>query len=275
MKKTLFLVAVLSLAMLFSGCGTKNNDIITVLSREDGSGTRDAFESLLGIEETTLSAEISDSTAVMITSVEGNRGAVGYISLGALRENVKALKIDGIPASGDNVKNGSYKLARAFNIATKENISDSAADFISFILSSKGQAVVEQNKYISATNGGDYKPSGKTGKVTVAGSSSVAPVMEKLKEAYIKLNPKADIEIQQTDSTNGIQTVIDGICDIAMSSRELKKSELSSGLSSKAIALDGIAVIVSIDNPLDNISAEQLASIYSGKATEWSKIINN
>ena len=122
MKKTLFLVAVLSLAMLFSGCGTKNNDIITVLSREDGSGTRDAFESLLGIEETTLSAEISDSTAVMITSVEGNRGAVGYISLGALRENVKALKIDGIPASGDNVKNGSYKLARAFNIATKENI---------------------------------------------------------------------------------------------------------------------------------------------------------
>lgn len=275
MKKTLFLVAVLSLAMLFSGCGTKNNDIITVLSREDGSGTRDAFESLLGIEETTLSAEISDSTAVMITSVEGNRGAVGYISLGALRENVKALKIDGIPASGDNVKNGSYKLARAFNIATKENISDSAADFISFILSSKGQAVVEQSKYISATNGGDYKPSGKTGKVTVAGSSSVAPVMEKLKEAYIKLNPKADIEIQQTDSTNGIQTVIDGICDIAMSSRELKKSELSSGLSSKAIALDGIAVIVSIDNPLDNISAEQLASIYSGKATEWSKIINN
>lgn len=272
MKKVLVLFTLISTFILFiTGCGNAPSDAITVISREEGSGTRSAFEELVEIEETTAHAEISDSTAVMITTVEGNTSAIGYISLGAMSDTVKALKIDGVAATTENVKNGSYKISRPFNIATKKDISKTAQDFIDFILSEQGQAVVEANKYISNGNNGKYIPKNLIGTVKVAGSSSVTPVMEKLKEAYIKLNPDITVEIQQSDSSNGMTSTIDGICDIGMASRELKESEISKGLSSTAIALDGIAVIVNKENAHNDISLEQLKKIYTGEIALWSE----
>lgn len=273
MKKSILLLAlIITLILCFTGCGNANSDTITVISREDGSGTRSAFEELVEIEETTAHAEISDSTAVMITTVEGNRNAIGYISLGSMSDKVKTLKIGGVEVNSENIKNGTYKISRAFNIATKKDISAAAQDFIDFILSEQGQRVVEENKYISNGNTGEYTPKNLRGTIKIAGSSSVTPVMEKLKEAYNTLNPNVTIELQQSDSSNGMAGTIDGICDIGMASRELKDSEISQGLSSSAIALDGIAVIVNTDNTLSDISLEQLKGIYSGETTLWSEI---
>ena len=255
---------------------------ISVLSREDGSGTRGAFIELMGIEQkdadgkkvdrTVDTAEITNSTSVMMTTVAGNASAIGYISLGSLDKSVKALKVDGTAPSVEAVKDGSYKVSRPFNIATKAEISDLAQDFINFILSAQGQAVVEDHGYISQGNNGDFTSNGATGKIVVGGSSSVTPVMEKLKEAYAALNANAVIEIQQSDSTTGMNDAIEGICDIGMASRELKDSELEAGLQNTVIALDGIAVIVNNDNPLDGVTSEQVMKIYTGEITEWSEL---
>lgn len=255
---------------------------ITVVSREDGSGTRGAFIELFGVEEkndagdkvdnTTEEAEITNSTSVMMTTIAGNKGAIGYISLGSLNDTVKAVKIDGTEATVDNIKNGSYKIARPFNIAVKEGLSDTAADFIRFIMSEEGQKVVEDNGYISQGNEGAYSASGVSGKVVVAGSSSVTPVMEKLKEAYVALNPNVTIEVQQSDSTTGITSAIEGICDIGMASRELKDSELEAGLTPTVIAMDGIAVIVNNDSPVDELTSENVKAIFTGEVTDWEDI---
>lgn len=255
---------------------------ISVLSREDGSGTRGAFIELMGIEQkdadgkkidrTVDTAEITNSTSVMMTTVAGNASAIGYISLGSLDKSVKALKVDGTAPSVEAVKDGSYKVSRPFNIATKAEISDLAQDFINFILSAQGQAVVEHHGYISQGNNGDFTSNGATGKIVVGGSSSVTPVMEKLKEAYVAINANAVIEIQQSDSTTGMNDAIEGICDIGMASRELKDSELEAGLQNTVIALDGIAVIVNNDNPLEGVTSEQVMKIYTGEITEWSEL---
>ena len=255
---------------------------ISVLSREDGSGTRGAFIELMGIEQkdadgkkvdrTVDTAEITNSTSVMMTTVAGNASAIGYISLGSLDKSVKALKVDGTAPSVEAVKDGSYKVSRPFNIATKAEISDLAQDFINFILSAQGQAVVEDHGYISQGNNGDFTSNGATGKIVVGGSSSVTPVMEKLKEAYVAINANAVIEIQQSDSTTGMNDAIEGICDIGMASRELKDSELEAGLQNTVIALDGIAVIVNNDNPLEGVTSEQVMKIYTGEITEWSEL---
>ena len=234
---------------------------ITVISREDGSGTRGAFIELFGIEVkndagekvdmTTDDAEITNSTSVMMTSVAGNTEAIGYISLGSLNDTVKAVKIDGAEATVDNIKSGTYKIARPFNIATKGEVSDVAQDFIKYIMSEDGQKVVEDNGYISQGNDGAYESAGLSGKVVVGGSSSVTPVMEKLKEAYVALNPDVTIEVQQSDSTTGMTSAIEGVCDIGMASRDLKDSEIEKGLTGTTIAMDGIAVIVNNDSPVD------------------------
>ncbi len=256
---------------------------ISVLSREDGSGTRGAFIELFGIEEkdengekvdkTIASAEITNSTAVMMTSISGNKNGIGYVSLGSLDDTmVKALAVDGVEANVDNIKNGSYKIARPFNIATMGNVSEIAQDFINFILSDEGQAVVEENGYISQGSNGAYAGTKPSGKITVAGSSSVTPVMEKLKEAYLAVNPNAEIEVQQSDSTNGMNSAIEGVCDIGMASRELKDSELDAGLTSTVIAMDGIAVIVNNENTVSGITSEQVKGIYTGTITDWSEI---
>ena len=255
---------------------------ITVVSREDGSGTRGAFIELFGIEEkdasgkkidnTTEDANITNSTEVMMQTVAGNPAAIGYTSLGALNSSVKALKVDGAEATVANVKSGSYKVTRPFNIATKESVSEAATDFINFILSAEGQKVVEDKGYISEGNKGAFKSSGASGKVVVGGSSSVTPVMEKLIEAYKKVNANVTIELQQSDSTTGMTQAGDGTVDIGMASRELKDSEKSKGLKGTKIAIDGIAVIVNKDNSLDSITSGQVKSIFTGKVTDWSQV---
>ena len=255
---------------------------ISVVSREDGSGTRGAFIELFGIEQkddsgakvdlTTTSAEITNSTAVMMTTIAGNPQAIGYISLGSLNDTVKALKIDGAEATADNIKAGTYKVARPFNIATKDDVSAVAQDFITFIMSEEGQAVVEENGYISQGNNGAYTASGQSGKVVVAGSSSITPVMDKLKEAYTALNPDVTIEIQQNDSTTGMTSVAEGGCDIGMASRELKDSELEKGLTPTVIAMDGIAVIVNNKNTISDMTSENVKGIFTGEITDWSAV---
>lgn len=277
MKKKLLtaLIAAALAATALVSCG-KQNDTITVVSREDGSGTRGAFTELMGIDKngtdmTYAKAEISNSTSVVISTVAGNKNAIGYISLGSLNDSVKAVKVDNVEATVDNVKNGSYKISRPFIIATKDEISDLAADFIKFILSDDGQAIVSE-KYITIGGNGAYTASGLSGKVTLAGSTSVSPLMDELAAAYKALNPDVTIEIQQSGSGAGIQSAIEGVCDIGMSSRELKDSEKEAGLTPTVMALDGIAVIVNKDNSVDALSSEQIQSIYVGETTSWADV---
>lgn len=289
MKKTMAFVLALGMAAAsLTACGRGQAETsaaegpITVVSREDGSGTRGAFIELFGIEErndagekvdmTTEDAEITNSTSVMMTTIAGNKDAVGYISLGSLNDTVKAVKIDGAEAAVDNIKSGAYKIARPFNIATGENVSEAAADFIKFIMSEDGQKVVEDNGYISQGNEGAYNAAGISGKIVLAGSSSVTPVMEKLKEAYVLLNPEVSIEVQQSDSTTGMTSVVEGVCDIGMASRELKDSELEAGLTPLVIAMDGIAVIVNNDSPVEELSSGNVKAIFTGEVADWADI---
>lgn len=285
MKIRRILTAVLAGVMAtacFAGCAGSENDTISVISREKGSGTRGAFIELFGIEEkdengekvdrTTTSAEQTQNTGVMLSTVAGNKNAIGYVSLGSLDDSVKALAIDGTEATVDNIKNGTYKIARPFNIVTKEGLSDVAQDFIAYILSADGQAVIEANGYVSEGNTGAYSASGHSGKIVVAGSSSVTPVMQKLKEAYVALNPDVTIEVQESDSTTGVNSAIDGICDIGMASRDLKDTETASGVSATKICIDGVAVIVNKDRDLSGLTSEQVKNIFIGEITKWSEI---
>ena len=256
---------------------------ISVISREDGSGTRGAFIELFGIEEenadgekvdnTTADASVSNSTAVVMTNVAQDPQAIGYISLGSLDDSVKALKVDGAEASVENVKNDSYKISRPFNIATKDDVSEVAQDFIDYIMSAEGQQIVEESGYIAVDDAAEaYAGSKPSGKVVVAGSSSVTPVMEKLAEAFEAVNSNVTIEVQQSDSTTGVTATNDGLCDIGMASRDLKDDETSLGLTATVIATDGIAVIVNNDNPISNLTTDQVKSIYMGETTDWSEI---
>lgn len=262
-----------------NGASSVTGQPIYILSREEGSGTRSAFVELFGIEEkdengdkvdrTVESAEITSSTGVMMTTVAGNKYAIGYISLGSLDGSVTALKVDGVEASIDSVKNGTYKASRPFNIAAKESLSEAAQDFVDFILSADGQKIVEDNGYVSTGNTGAFTGGTAAGKVKVAGSSSVTPVMEKLAEAYQALNSGVEISIQQSDSSTGITSAAEGICDIGMASRELKDSEREKGLVSTTIAMDGIAVIVNNESGVTEITSEEIKEIYTGQRTLW------
>ena len=294
-------LAVVMTTAVFTGCGSDKNsgenaangetevtsewdatNDITVVSREDGSGTRGAFIELFGIEQkdadgkkvdhTTVEATITNNTEVMMQTVSGNEYAIGYVSLGSLSNDVKAVKIDGAEATEANIKNGTYKVFRPFNIATKGEISDIAQDFINFILSKEGQEVVSKNGYIALDDVKPFESNGATGKVVVAGSSSVTPVMEKLKEAYLALNPNAEIEVNQSDSTTGMTNTMEGICDIGMASRELKEAELKE-LTPIVIANDGIAVIVNKESTVDELSSEDVKTIFTGEAVTWDEIV--
>ena len=284
MKKFIALaLTALMLLTLAAGCGnTSESTAIYVVSREEGSGTRGAFIELFGIEQkneagekidhTVETAEVTDSTSVMMQTIAGNKAAIGYISLGSLNDTVKALQIDGVDATADNVKNGTYKIARPFNVATLANVSPEAHDFLNFILSAEGQAVVEKANCISEGNTGAFTGGSVSGKIVVAGSSSVTPVMEKLKEAYNAINPNLTIDIQQSDSSNGMKSAIEGLCDIGMASRDLKDSELEAGLTPTAIALDGIAVIVNTESERSGLTSDQVRAIFMGELTDWSEV---
>ncbi|MCB5253391.1 MAG: substrate-binding domain-containing protein [Candidatus Cloacimonetes bacterium] len=280
-KKIRFVLTATMLALFITGCATENNNEIAVVSREDGSGTRGAFIELFGIEEkdangnkvdnTTDEAIVVNSTSIVMTTVAGNKNSIGYISLGSLNDTVKAVKVDGIEPTVENIKNNTYKVFRPFNIATKEDISELAQDFISFILSSDGQKVVEENSYIAASEKGPYSSTKPSGKIVIAGSSSVTPLMEKLKEAYLKVNTNAEIEIQASDSTTGMKLAMEGTCDIGMASRELKESELKK-LKPTVIAMDGLVVIVNKENPVSNLTSDQIKGIFKGEITSWNEV---
>ena len=254
---------------------------ISVVTREEGSGTRDAFTELTGVlvkdgdnktDNTTTSAVTINSTEAVITNVKDNEAAIGYISLGSLNDTVKALKIGGVEATADNVKSGDYAVSRPFNIAYKGELSDVAQDFVDYIMSSDGQKIVSDNGYVTVSENAAYSGKKPSGKISVAGSSSVSPVMETLAEAYQKVNTNAKVEIQTSDSSAGLQSAMGGTCDIGMASRELKDEE-KSALKVETIAKDGIAVIVNNANTCDDLTLDQVKSIYTGETTVWSDII--
>lgn len=283
MKKKI--AAILTTALVgvtvFSASVSAASGDITVVSREEGSGTRGAFIELFGIEEkqgdekvdlTTEEASITNSTSVMMTTVAGDENAIGYISLGSLDDTVKALKIDGAEASAENVADGTYKVSRPFNIITGEEVNETAQDFINFIMSADGQQIIEDNGYIKVdTEAAAYESTNPSGKVVVAGSSSVTPVMEKLSEAYQEINADVTVEVQQSDSTTGITSTKEGICDIGMASRNLKDEE-KDGLTATVIAQDGIAVIVNPGNELEELTSEQVKAIFTGETTTWEEL---
>ena len=304
MRKLAVLALSAALVMgTMTGCGSTNSDAknsdnagtnksassetgfdtskgISVVSREDGSGTRGAFIELTGVEEkdadgnkvdnTTLDASITNSTEVMMTTVSGNDYAIGYASLGSLNDTVKAVKVGGVEATADNINAGTYTLARPFNIVTGDSVSEVAQDFINYIMSEDGQKIISDNGYIEVENTGSFTSSKVKGSIVVAGSSSVTPVMEKLKEAYAKVNSNASIEIQESDSTTGVNSAIEGTCDIGMASRDLKDEE--KGVKATAIAKDGIAVIVNNNNTIDDLTVDQIKDIFTGAFTTWADV---
>jgi phosphate transport system substrate-binding protein len=254
---------------------------ISVVTREAGSGTRDAFVELTGIlvkvdgkkkDNTTKEALTIDGTQGVMSSVGGNEYGIGYISLGSLNATVKAISVNGVTPNASTVKDGTYPIARPFNIAIKDSVSPLAQDFINFILSDAGQKVVESHGYVSVVQGNTYEPTKLSGKIVLAGSSSVSPVMEKLKEAYLALNPNVEIEIQTNDSSSGMLAAKEGTCDIGMASRELKESE-ATDLHAITIARDGIAVIVNNKNPLQNLTIAKLREVYMGAIRNWEAVI--
>ena len=309
MKKFIAVLATVGMvAALAAGCGSgddtsadkgtktestssdwdSSNDI-TIVSREDGSGTRGAFVELFGIQQevdgekvdmTTVDAQVTNNTSVMLTTVAGDEYAIGYVSLGSLDESVKALKIDGAEATEENIENGSYKVSRPFNIAVKEGADNEVAnDFITYIMSTEGQKIVADNGYIPVADTKAYDGTKPSGSAVVGGSSSVSPVMEKLIEAYKSVNPNAKIELQTSDSTTGMTSTLEGSYDIGMASRELKEEEIAEldakvgqGLKATVIATDGIAVIVNNDNPTEELSSDQVKSIYTGETYTWDEV---
>lgn len=259
------------------------SNMINVVSREEGSGTRGAFVEITGVlgkdasgnevDNTTIEAVIQNGTNGVMTTVAGDEYGIGYISLGSLNDTVKAVKVEGAVANAEDVKAGTYKVARPFNVAWKEDvIGEIGTDIMTFIMSEEGQAIVEENKYVSAGNDGAYTPANLTGQITIAGSTSVTPLMEKLTEAYKAHNPNVTIDIQSTGSSAGMTSAIEGAAQLGMASRDLKDSETAE-LTHKAIAIDGIAVIVNNANPLEELSMEQIKSIFNGETTEWSGVI--
>ena len=290
-----YLASVLAIAML-AGCGSSTSaassngasgddafdtsEDITVISREDGSGTRGAFIELTGVESkndagekvdnTTDEAQVVNSTAVVLTTVANDPYAIGYISLGALNDTVKAISVDGAEPTVDNIKSGKYTLSRPFNVATKgESDNPVVKDFMAYIMSEEGQAIVSEEGYIAIDDVKPFEGTEPEGHIVVGGSSSVSPLMEKLIEAYMKVNTKADVEIQTSDSTTGMTNTIEGSYDIGMASRELKQEELDGGLVNTVIATDGIAMIVNKENSVTDLSKDMIKSIYTGEVTTW------
>ncbi len=286
MKKILALtLCVVMAAAAFTGCGNNNADSktdgapITVISREDGSGTRGAFTELMGImvddvDNTTTSAEISQSTSVVLTTVAGNKNSIGYVSLGSLNDAVKAVKVDGVDATVENIKGGSYAVSRPFLVVTNDKLTDVSKDFIKFILSKQGQDIIAEEGYITIDdNAADYETQkGISGKIVLAGSTSVSPVMQKLADAYKAIYSDVTLEIQQTGSGAGITSTIEGACDIGMSSRDLKPEETAEGIEGITIAMDGIAVVVNNENSVEDLTSEQIRQIFTGEVTDWSQV---
>lgn len=249
------------------------------ISREMGSGTRGAFVEIFGIQKevrnkkvdaTTQKAEVTNSTGVMMTTVANSANSIGYISLGSLNDTIKAVSIDGVSPSVQNINNKTYGISRPFNVVTK-TMNPVIEDFLKYALSKEAKGIVEKAGYISVAKD-SYVSTKPSGKIIIAGSSSVTPLMEKLKESYEKINPNVEIEIQQSDSTTGVNSVVEGIADIGMASREIKESELKKGINAQVLAIDGLAVIVNKENPISNLKKEDVRKIFLGEITSWEQV---
>lgn len=263
--------------------GTAKDAPITVVSREDGSGTRGAFTEITGVLEkdangnendnTVASAAVQNSTNGVMMTVGQDPNAIGYISLGSLNDSVKALKVEGVEAKSENVQSGDYKISRPFNIAYKAGLNDVAQDFLTYIASKQAQEIVNQEGYdkISGDHPEYEQKEGLSGKITISGSTSVTPLMEKLTESYKALYPEVEFEIQSNGSSAGMQDAIAGVADLGMASRELKEDETKE-LKSEVIAIDGIAVIVNNENTVDDLTVDQIKAIYTGEITNWSEL---
>lgn len=249
------------------------------ISREMGSGTRGAFVDIFDVKEqvgkkkidaTSKKAEVTNSTGVMITTVANSKNAIGYISLGSLNDSIKAVKIDGVAPSVENINNKTYTVFRPFNLAISSD-NELVNDFLDYTSSNQAKSIIQKAGYIALYDN-EFSSKKPSGKIVVAGSSSITPLMEKLKESYKSINPNATIEIQQSDSTTGINSAIEKIADIAMVSREFKDSELKNGLKTQVLALDGLAVIVNKANPIDSLSKDSVKKIFTGDITTWEKV---
>lgn len=270
------------LVALFVLCGLSSSlmaENIYPISREMGSGTRGAFVDIFDVKKqignkkidaTSKKAEVTNSTGVMITTVANSKNAIGYISLGSLNDTVKAVKIDGVTPSVENVNNKSYTVFRPFNLAVSSN-NELVNDFLAYIGSNLSKNIIQKAGYIAIYDN-EFSSAKPSGKIVVAGSSSITPLMEKLKEGYKLVNPNAIIEIQQSDSTTGINSAIEKIADIAMVSREFKDNELKSGLKTQILALDGLAVIVNKENSINSLSKESVKKIFTGEITDWNRV---
>lgn len=275
MKKIVVIFAAFLLTVLLTGC--RENADINVISREAGSGTRDAFTQLTGIKEngsdnTAVTSEITSSTFVVIKSVAGDKNAIGYVSLGTLAGDIKALKINGTAPSAENIENGTYPLVRTFNIVDRGDLTAEAQDFVDFVMSAEGREIIEKEGYVAAGEADSPEKSEKDsrkGRIVIAGSTSVAPLMDVLADKYMKYHPKVKIEIQQTGSGAGITSVLAGACDIGISSRELTEEEMAKGARASAIARDGIVVIVNQENETEDMTIDEIRDIFTGRRTVW------
>lgn len=288
--KKLILISLLTFMLVGCSSASANEkvfdktDEITLVSREDGSGTRGAFIELVGIEEkdsngnkidkTSQEAIIANKTDVMMQNISSDINAIGYLSLGSLNDTIKALDIDGVSPSIENIQSGSYKVARPFNVVYADDLSEVAQDFMDYVLSSEGQSIVSNNGYIPVEAKESYTSKNLKGKIVIAGSSSVSPLMEKLSEAYQALNESVTVEIQTSDSTVGILSAIDKTVDIGMASRNLKEDEIQQ-INHTAVAIDGIVVVVNNANPLTNLSSNDLKEIYLGNMRTWENLLND
>lgn len=275
---------------------------ITVISREDGSGTRGAFVEIVGVEDengndlTTTEATIQNQTSGVMQAVGNDPQAMGYISLGSLDDTVKAVNVDGAEASAEAIVAGDYPIARPFLLAwnAEEELSEVSADFLNFIHSQEGQTVVEEEGYIAVTESGsqaegeeteaaeetegasgaaslpNYEPAGEglEGTIEIVGSTSVTPIMERLAEVYGEYQNGVEINVSSVGSSAGIEAAINGTADFGMSSRALDEDEAGQ-VNSEEIAIDGIAVIVNLDNPVEELSLDTIRSIFLGEITAW------
>ena len=295
MKRVIASVCAAALALSMVACGSDASTStststgsesgasgsITVVTREDGSGTRSAFVELTGVETdegdmTIATAQVANSTNNVMTSVQAEPSAIGYISMGSLNETVKGIAVDGVEPTTDNVKAGTYPISRPFNIVTNGDISaqdELTQDFVNWVMSADGQAICTEEGYIGDDAAEAYTSTQPSGSLAVGGSSSVSPVMEKLIETYMAdVNPNASIDLQTTDSTNGVTGALDGTYNVGMASRAISDDEASQGAVSTQLAMDGIAVIVNTENTVSNISMDSLRGIYTGEVTDWADV---
>lgn len=276
MKKFTKMFMALGVSAVLAACGNGSSSMINVITREEGSGTRDAFTEITGVADgdedyTVQTADVQNGTDQVLSNVASNPAAIGYISLGSLNDSVKAVKIDDVEATEENVSNGDYPVQRPFNVVTKTDgeLSDVAQDFMDFILSKQGQEIVLDHDYVPLDTDTDYEASGQTGTIKVSGSTSVGPLMESLAEEYKKLNSGVEIEITQNGSSAGVEAAGNGSSDLGMASRELKAEETD--VESTVIAKDGIAVIVNKENTVDNLTLDDLKTIFTGESVDWTE----